>query len=210
MDSFLIFLSITLAVTASPGPAVFLAIKNSIHYGNKAAVLAILGNIAAMLTLASLSAIGLGALILASSSLFLIIKLIGGLYLVYLGLRLLVLPATPLKEPSGQINARSIPQLMAEAYLVGISNPKAIAFYVSLFPQFIAPDQPLIWQLLPLASTFACCSFGFLVAYALLAGRMRNLLQQPRFFGCFNRGTGMIFVALGSALMLSNPARSQP
>ncbi|ASA57806.1 LysE family translocator [Vibrio gazogenes] len=84
---YFIYLGICIVATASPGPAIFLSIKNGAKYGLSKALIGVVGNVAAMLTLASVSAVGLGAVILASPLLYTAIKVIGGLYLIYLGVK---------------------------------------------------------------------------------------------------------------------------
>ena len=142
---YLLFLSICVATAASPGPAVFLAIKNGLMHGFKHAVFAIMGNSTALFLMLSISAAGLGALILASTSLFNLLKIAGGLYLLYLGIKLL--RSKPIKIALNQSQSNETVPLLSlyrEAFLVSSTNPKAIAFCTALFPQFIDPSQAMI------------------------------------------------------------------
>ena len=208
MLDYLIFLGVCIIATASPGPAVFLAIKNGAKYGYGNAIAGVIGNVSAMLTLASISAAGLGALILASSTLYTSIKIIGGLYLVYLGLRALISsPGSPnqcLESCSSLVPKRAT--LFRESYLVGISNPKAIAFYTALFPQFIDLTEPVLPQFALLASVFAACSFTFLMLYVLLASQLKRHLEKDKVSSWVNRVTGGVFVGFGVAMVSSNRA----
>jgi len=205
MDNYLIFFSLCLFVTATPGPAVFLAIRNGVRYGMASALTGICGNVAAMMTMALISALGLGAIVLASANLFFAIKVIGGLYLIYLGIQMWRSPSNYSSELAVESVYPAKRRLFSEAYFVGISNPKAIAFYTALFPQFIDASQPLAAQFSILAITFAVCSFSFLALYALLARRVRRLLDQGRVARWFNRIVGGVFAAFGLALMSSEP-----
>ncbi|RBO83987.1 LysE family translocator [Marinomonas aquiplantarum] len=206
MDYFL-YLGICIVATASPGPAVFLSIKNGAKYGVRRALIGVVGNVVAMLTLASVSAVGLGAVILASPVLYTVIKVIGGLYLIYLGVK--AWRSQPVSRDGDRFTSvkLAIPsrlKLFGETYVVGLSNPKAIAFYTALFPQFINLDQPVFLQFVILAGTFAICSFLFLVTYVVLASRLGSYLEQEQVLVWFNRITGGIFVGFGSALVFSN------
>ncbi|MEH6580027.1 MAG: LysE family translocator [Amphritea sp.] len=208
MLDYLIFLGVCIIATASPGPAVFLAIKNGAKYGCRNAIAGVIGNVSAMLTLAAVSAAGLGAVILASSTLYTSIKIVGGLYLIYLGLRALLSHQNSSVENTKNFLsfAPKRATLFRESYLVGISNPKAIAFYTALFPQFIDLTEPVLPQFALLASVFAACSFTFLMLYVLLASQLKRHLEKGKVSRWFNRVTGCVFVGFGVALVSSNRA----
>ena len=205
---YLIFLGICIVATASPGPAVFLTIKNGAKYGCGNALIGVAGNVVAMLTLASVSAAGIGAIILASPSLYTAIKIIGGLYLIYLGIKTWCSKSVShAKSTEGlSIFRPKKSKLLIESYFVGISNPKAIAFYTALFPQFINLDEPIFVQFALLAGTFVSCSFLFLMLYVLLASRLRKHLEKEKTLAWFNRITGGVFVGFGVTLVSSNQA----
>lgn len=199
---YLLFLSICVATVASPGPAVFLAIKNGLTHGFKRTVFAVLGNLTALFIMMSVSAAGLGAIILASASLFNALKIAGGLYLLYLGIKLL--RSKPMKIELGKSKAsQTVPllNLYREAFLVSITNPKAIAFCTALFPQFIDPSQPMVSQFLVLAGTFGACSFFFLSLYAALAAKLRPQLAKEAVLRWFNHLTGLAFMGFGIGLL---------
>ena len=199
---YLLFLSICVATAASPGPAVFLAIKNGLTHGFKRTVFAALGKLTALFIMMSVSAAGLGAIILASASLFNALKIAGGLYLLYLGIKLL--RSKPMKiELDKAQTSETVPllNLYREAFLVSITNPKAIAFCTALFPQFIDPSQPMVSQFLVLAGTFGLCSFFFLSLYAALAAKLRPQLAKEAVLRWFNRLTGLAFMGFGIGLV---------
>lgn len=199
---YFLFLSICVATVASPGPAVFLAIKNGLTHGFKRTVFAILGNLTALFIMMSVSVAGLGAIILASTTLFNLLKIVGGLYLIYLGFKLL--HSKPMKIELGQSEANKVVPLLhlyQEAFLVSITNPKAIAFCTALFPQFIDQNKPIVGQFLVLAGTFGSCSFVFLCVYAALASKLRPQLAKEAVLHWFNRLTGVVFMGFGLGLL---------
>lgn len=200
--SLFIYIGICFAASGSPGPAVLLAIKNGARFGIRKALIGCLGNMSAMLTLATLSAAGLGAIILASATLFTTIKILGGLYLIYLGIKTWR-QSTPMAEATlhGSEPVLSNGKMFCEAYLVGISNPKAIAFYTALFPQFIQLEKPILPQFFLLAFTFAIISFTCLSLYAATAVRIRAQLKKERIARWFHRITGGIFIGFGAGLI---------
>jgi threonine/homoserine/homoserine lactone efflux protein len=202
---YLVFISICIVTTASPGPAVLTAMKNGSHYGYNKALIGIFGNIVAMLVLCFISAAGLGAIILSSAVAFTVIKMLGGGYLIYLGIKAWRKEPMALKNNKLSQDAKvENGALFKESFVVGISNPKAIAFYTALFPQFVDPNSPVIPQLLILASIFVFFSFSFLSLYAAMSAKMSGLLNQVKIQQWFNRITGGLFVSFGLVLATSS------
>ncbi|CDT87009.1 putative threonine efflux protein [Vibrio coralliirubri] len=201
---YLLFFTICIAATFSPGPAVLLTVKNSTVYGVEQAVSGILGNVAAMITMAGLSATGLGALLLASESLFLFIKMVGGIYLVFLGIKTWSSNKHTFENYEPQVNANNRKILFIEAYLVGVTNPKAIVFYSALFPQFIEVEHSIIPQFILLTLTFTSSSFLALLTYALVTKKLKFWLIKEKVRATFNKVTGGIFIGFGLSLIISN------
>lgn len=201
---YLLFLLVCLAATLSPGPAVLLTIKNSASYGVLKSLSGIAGNVAAMMTLASMSAAGLSAILLASDLLFSVIKYAGGIYLIYLGIVAWNSKAD-IRLADSQ-SAKSRRSLFAEAYFVGVSNPKAIAFYTALFPQFVNTGSPVATQLAILGLTFAGFSFAALLMCSLLTSRVQECLSAERVRSIFHKATGGVFMGFGLSLMMSEKA----
>lgn len=206
IDNYLIYITLALTVTAIPGPAVVLTIKNSLRHGYKSAAANIFGNFSAMVILATLSAFGLGAVILTSSTLFSTIKILGCLYLIYLGVKAWRAPA-----PNGNGNKsfhgkshRPFGSVFKEGFAVGIANPKAIAFFTALFPQFIDPAREFIPQFLVLIFTIEGISFFVLMFYALLAALAAPYLFREKSMGIFNKLTGTSFIGFGIALIFED------
>ncbi|MCW8908000.1 MAG: LysE family translocator [Sedimenticola sp.] len=201
---YLTFLTIALVATASPGPAVLLAMTNAVTLGLRLTLVAILGNVTGILLLAVLSSIGLGALLQTSESLFLLVRWVGGLYLVYLGIRLwrsggLTIPADGV--PVGRWRRHPL-RLFLQAFMVAVSNPKAIAFCTALFPQFVEPGPGMWHQFVLLAFSFGLLSFTFLGAYAVLACRSRDWANGIVGGRRFSRFTGGLFVGFGSLMLV--------
>ena len=210
MNEYLIFLGVVLVATISPGPAVFLSLKNGARYPYIKALLGVWGNITALLLFATLSALGLGTILIASPRIFLALKIAGGLYLCYLGFKLWT------SKPSKEVSLEPSENLMSdepipagvsnlavyqEGLLVGITNPKTIVFFTALFPQFISFEQAFIQQFLILALTIAFFSFFFLAIYTALSSSVRKFLNQPQVMNVFNRLVGTVFIGYGVGLL---------
>ncbi|RXJ68265.1 threonine transporter [Halarcobacter ebronensis] len=200
--SYFIFLTLCIIATASPGPAVFLAIKNGAFYGFKKSLIGILGNISAMFTMASISAAGLGALLLSSSYLFFLIKILGGFYLIYLGIKA-IRSNSLINRQKDVFQNKKGSELFKEAYFVGVSNPKAIVFYTALFPQFLDLEKSIFAQFLVLSGTFLFFSFLFLSLYSILASNIKVYLLKQEVIKWFNRVLGSLFIGFGVAITTS-------
>ncbi len=203
INDYLIYITLAITITAIPGPAVALTIKNSLSSGYKASIANIFGNFTAMIILATLSALGLGAIILASATLFTLVKIFGCIYLVYLGVKVWRTPHR--KEDLGHQlknnSTRSFTSVFKEGFFVGISNPKAIAFFTALFPQFIDPSRAYIPQFIILIMTIEAISFFILTCYALLSSMAAPFLSKEKSMIYFNKLTGGAFIGFGVALL---------
>ena len=180
-----------------PGPTVLLVVSYALTQGRKVAIATAAGVALGDFTAMTLSLAGLGALLVASATLFTALKWIGAAYLVYLGIRLWrappVLPeVTP--EP-GDHAARSI---FGHAFVVTALNPKSIAFFVAFVPQFIAHHVPLLPQLVVMEATFVGFAAVNALAYALAADRLRRSIRRPRVLKWMNRAGASCLVAMGA------------
>lgn len=199
IDDYLTYLILAITITAIPGPAVILTIRNSLNYGYKVSIANIFGNFLAMIILATISAIGLGAIILASQTLFFIMKILGCIYLIYLGIKVWSSPSKLSSEK--EIHNKNISSIFKEGFFIGISNPKAIAFFTALFPQFIDPNKEYISQFATLILTIEGVSFIILFIYAFLAFKASALLQKEKNIKLFNKLSGGAFIGFGLALV---------
>lgn len=201
-QSWLLFSSIALVATLSPGPAVLLVTTHTIAYGTPRAIFTIVGNICGLFVMSLFSVLGLGALVMLSATLFTLIKWIGGCYLIYLGVRLwrhgfgLSAPADTLSHNSSKTNFR----LYIQGLMVALSNPKAIAFTTALFPQFINNANPLLPQFTILVITFMSYSFFCLLLYSLLSINARKKLSNSKWEKRVSRLFGGLFIGAGIGL----------
>lgn len=207
LTTWLLFSSIALMATLSPGPAILLVSTYSFHYGLRPAMATMLGNITGLLLMSSLSVAGLSAIILHSTWLFTLVKVCGALYLIYLGLRLLRHGFSLPQQGARLTTARpSWLRFYVHGVMVALSNPKAIVFTTALFPQFIDATQAVLPQFAVLVLTFMSLSFVCLLGYGLLAagaGKRAAGLPAGRTLG---RLFGALFIAAG-LLLAGTPQR---
>ncbi|WP_447917710.1 LysE family translocator [Achromobacter aegrifaciens] len=191
------------ASVVSPGPATMLAIRNGAAGGLRAVLPSTLGNVTGLFLLSAAAMLGLGVVLQSSAMLFMLLKLAGAAYLLYIGLRHILGRsniALPLSDSAAHA-PRSTGRLYREAALVATLNPKPILFFTALFPQFLNAAEPLLPQFFILTGIFTTMSLVSLLAYGALAHRARRLLRQPRIVTWINRLVGAIFITFGLALL---------
>ena len=206
-ENWLLFAAIAGVATITPGPAIMLVSANSSSYGVRKAVYTILGNITGLFCMSLLAVLGLSTVILYSAPIFFVFKMIGALYLIYLGVKLWRNGFTGKKAVhSSVVNSSGVPQdfkLYMQGVFISLSNPKAIAFTTALFPQFIQPELSLAPQFIGLVSTFMGLSFSCLLGYAILASKAKNRIEEKKFYSQSVIGKAFGFVFIGSGIALA-------
>jgi threonine/homoserine/homoserine lactone efflux protein len=210
IETILAFCAVAGLAILSPGPAILLALRNGVAFGIRAVIWSSLGNVSGIFCLSAAAMLGLGVLLKSSALLFGAVKLLGALYLFYVGVRHLIGRATVLNPTDNQFAGATVPspqRLYREAFLMAATNPKPILFFTALFPQFINAQAALLPQFFVLTGIFMTLSFFTLIGYALVGARARSLLIKPHFAKWVNRAVGTVFISFGAALLaLRRPA----
>ncbi|NMF91387.1 homoserine/homoserine lactone efflux protein [Aromatoleum petrolei] len=200
-NMWLAFLAAAVVIAVSPGPGAVLSMATGLRHGYAVALRAILGLQTALLIQLAIVVLGLGAVLAASATAFLTVKIAGAAYLIWLGVRKWRAPVELLEEGAEAREARGV---YLQGLLVNLTNPKAIVFMVALVPQFIDPQLPQWPQFFIIAATMVGTDMVVMSSYALLAGRCRRWLRSPRMMKAQNRVFGGMFVAAGSLLAASS------
>ena len=205
IEHWLAFVAASAVLLIIPGPTILTVISYSVAQGRRANVPLVaavaLGDSTALLV----SLLGLGALLASSAFWFTLIKWAGGLYLLWLGIKLLRagVSATELVAPEP---SSSRWKLFANTYLVTALNPKGIVFFVAFLPQFLSPAAAVAPQLWVLAISFVVMATLNATLYAVFAGSARRLLASPRAQKRFNLAGGSLLSAAGVwALLAKRP-----
>lgn len=207
LDLWLAFVAAAMVLLAIPGPTVLTVISYSASHGRRAAwplvASVALGDATALL----LSLVGLGALLATSALWFNAVKWAGGLYLLYLGIRLLRAGASPQVLPAAAV-PESLWRLFVNTYAVTALNPKGIVFFVAFLPQFIAADLPAARQLWVLGATFVVLAAINAALFAAFAGTARRLLDSRHAQRRFNLAGGTLICTAGIwTLLARRPAQ---
>lgn len=187
-----------------PGPAVLYVVSSSIAHGSRAGVVASLSILAANAFYFILSGTGLGALLLASRTVFLAIKWAGAAYLVYLGLRMVFARSPEAPEAGGERKRARHAGVFWNGFLTQVSNPKAIIFFVALLPQFIDPDESAARQIAILGCSSVIVEFFVLMVYVLACRAAGRWVKAPRFSAWLVRAAGLLLVTAGAKLALTH------
>lgn len=177
--------------------------RNSIAYGPRTSINSALGNVSGLFALATASVLGLGAILRASGCAFAALKILGAVYLIFLGWKHLSsrharpTPIQPASHPP-----RSAWSFYKEGLVLAVTNPKSVLFFAALFPQFLHSGQPLAVQFTVLTGIFMALSFGTLVAYAFLAHHVAGVVCLPRLSVWANRFFGTMFIGFGASLLV--------
>jgi threonine/homoserine/homoserine lactone efflux protein len=187
----------------TPGPDMAVVTKNALAHGRRGVLLTTTGIALALAIWVSATAVGLSALLRASSELLFVLKLVGAAYLAYLGVRTLLesrrRPADLLADTPPTAPAHAI---FRQGFLSAISNPKLGVFFVTFLPQFVAPGQALLPRLLELGLIFAVIGWMWMNVYGLFITRIREIITAPRVRQWMQRVTGVVLLGFGARLAL--------
>ena len=200
LHTWLLYLAAAIGLSLTPGPNSLLVLTHGALHGHRRTLFTVAGGATGFTLLIGLSMLGIGALLQASASALVLLKWLGGAYLVWLGVQLWRAPAITLAPDAGAPQAAGS-ALFRQGLLTAISNPKALLFYGAFLPQFIDPARDLLTQFIIMATVFVVVEIGVEWALALMAHRVRGWLQ--RLGRRFNRACGGMFVAMGLALPMT-------
>jgi threonine/homoserine/homoserine lactone efflux protein len=192
------FLTVALVVVITPGVDMALVTRNALAYGRREAVLTALGINVGIFAWVMAAASGLAALVATSADAFAAVKVAGALYLIYLGVE-----ALRWKEGEGRavVLAPSGRRALRQGVVSNLLNPKIAVFFTGLLPQFVPASASSV-DLLALGLLFNAIGVCWLLVYALLAARGRNLLVRPRVRRTLDRVNGIVLIGLGTRLAL--------
>lgn len=199
----LLFCGVSLLMCFTPGPAVLLAISNSVDVGAKRTAFSSLGSSAGIFVISALAMIGMGTILSLSANAFLVMKVAGAMYLIWLGVKRWRSKDGLFSSEEGlapsERRERKNWQLAAQGLTVSLTNPKSILFFSALFPQFIVPGAPLLTQYLLLTTTFVICALISHAFYVALISVIKgHVVARAKLF---NRIVGGTFIALGLSLL---------
>jgi homoserine/homoserine lactone efflux protein len=202
LQLWLAYLALCFLSAATPGPAVLLTTSQAISRGFGAGMAVTLGAQLGNLVYFFVSAAGLGAILMASETAFLIVKYAGAAYLIFLGLRTIA-NARKALEPIGAERMPAWRHPFAQGLVNQLANPKSVLFWGALFPQFVDFEAANLWvQFAILVATDIACDTIILSFYAAAAARGGRFLSSGPRAVWRERISGGALIAVGGALSL--------
>jgi threonine/homoserine/homoserine lactone efflux protein len=190
----------SLAIIIVPGPSVLFTLARGIAWGRMVAVLSVLGNGLGMLVLSGLVAVGLGPLLARSATFTMLVEVAGGLYLLWLGAEALRHRHEHARAMADREQQKPPPlRVVRQGFVVGMLNPKALIFFVAVFPHFVDPSAGNVTgQLLVLGVIFTILAVLSDGTWGLIAGTARDWLSgEPHRLVTLRTVGGVVMLGLG-------------
>ena len=198
--TWLAFFAASWAISISPGAGAVAAMTAGLQHGFARGYFLTFGLVLGLWSLLLLVGVGLGALIVASSTAFAVLKWLGVAYLLWLGIAQWRAPAVGLQTQADGAATVSRWSIVTRGWMLNTLNPKPTLFMLAVVPQFLNPTQPLLAQYLVIAATLAFTDLVVNAGYTAFASRTLAALRTPRQMRWVNRVFGGLFVALATML----------
>lgn len=206
IESWMAFVVASVVLLMIPGPTILAVISYSVTHGRRANVPLVAAVALGDSTALFASLVGLGALLAVSAFWFTAVKVAGGLYLLYLGIKLFRAGFSPIEMAQPASDASHL-KLFTNTYLVTALNPKGIVFFMAFLPQFITPGENGVLQMWLLAVTFVVLATINATLYTVFASSARRLLVSSKAQRRFNFAGGALLSLAGVwALLAKRPA----
>ncbi len=196
LDIYFIFLATTVMLILVPGPAAITVATQGAENSSTRAFLGVIGVASADVIFFALSATGIASLILASNLLFSVIKWIGVVYLLYLGLGALFSKSGAIKIDT-RLKQGKASRLFYQGLIVQLANPKALLYFSALLPQFIEPGKPILFQLFVMGTS---CLLADLLVYSIfshLGNRLAKQALKTWVINLINKAAGITLISTG-------------
>jgi len=193
------WLAFTLAygmMAVAPGPTTLLVVSYGLAHGRRTALSVVAGTSLGDACCLAAALFGVGAVLAASATAFLALKIAGGIYLAFLGIRLW---HAPLLTPAEAPPPRSCHRAFLHAWLTTVFNPKSILFFMVFVPQFVNERASLLPQFLLMVATVLVCGAAVDGGYSLFASRLRRCIRTRRVQRLVNRASGSLLIGEGLA-----------
>jgi threonine/homoserine/homoserine lactone efflux protein len=187
-------------IILAPGPSVLFVIARAIAWGRATAVATVAGNVTGAFTLSLMVAFGLGPILQRREAAFIGVQLLGGLYLIYLGIDALRHSKIHAEDMVNQGDIRpSTSKSMRDGFWVGALNPKGLVFFAAILPQFIDRGSSNVTsQLVLMGATFAVLAFFSDGMWGVIAGTVREwMATSPSRLVLMRRIGGCVMITLG-------------
>ncbi len=205
-STLLLFALAALALIVIPGPAVLYIVAQSIGGGRSAGLVSALGVATGALVHVGFAILGLSAVLVASAEAFTVVKVVGAVYLIWLGISTLLNRGGD--RVGGHATVQGNTRLYRRGVVVNVLNPKTAIFFLAFLPQFIDPAGPVRLQLATLGLVFVVLALASDAVWAIAAGAAAGMLRgSARFLRIQRRVSGTVYIGLGLATAFTGDER---
>ena len=204
-ENLLAFMVAALVLIVIPGPSVLFTIGRALALGRLGGLLSVLGNALGLLPIILAVALGVGGIVARSVVLFTIVKVAGSLYLMFLGVQAIRHRHRAAEAATAAALPRSHWRQLGEGFVVGVTNPKTIAFFVAVLPQFVDLDAGAVpLQMIELGLVFFVIALISDGAWAVAAAGARQWFgRSPKRIAALSATGGGLMIGLGGILLLT-------
>jgi homoserine/homoserine lactone efflux protein len=202
-NTWLAFFAAVWGIALSPGNGAILCMSHGLSYGLRASTVTIMGLQLGVFVVLLVSALGLGALLLASETLFTAVKWIGAAYLAWLGVQLWRAKVQTNPDGIAKVAPMSARSRFMLGFFTNVTNPKGIVFMVAVLPQFMNPQSPnRALEIAIMAITMFVVDCVVMHGYAGLASKLARFFVDAKAVRWQNRVFGAVLIAVGGAVLL--------
>lgn len=205
--NFEVFLVAAILLNLTPGTDTMYIVSRSISQGRTAGIYSALGITAGVVIHTFLAAFGLSVILMQSALLFNLIKIIGAIYLAYLGIKMLLSKNNTTEQQS--LPKQSNKKIFLQGMITNVTNPKVALFFLAFLPQFIQTSSeifsPIPFMLLGLTFTLTGGIWCLITAY-FTSMTTTKLRGNAKVSTILNKLTGIVFIAMGIKLLQTKPS----
>jgi threonine/homoserine/homoserine lactone efflux protein len=204
-DHLFAFAVVSLVFVAIPGPSVLFTISRALTLGRQPALVTVAGNAMGVYVHVIAVALGVGVVVERSVAVFTVLKLAGAVYLVYLGVQALRHRRAVAALIDGDPVVSRGRRILVQGFVVGVTNPKSVVFFVAVLPQFVDPANGRVpFQMLLLGVISIAAALLSDSVWAVIAGAARNwFARSPGRLAAIGGAGGLIMIGLGVRLALT-------
>ena len=200
MENYLVYIVLCILLIILPGPDTAIVTKNTLVISRRAGFETMFGTLTALMIHTTFAIVGLSAIIVQSAELFTVIKFVGAIYLIYLGVKTFI-AMTKRKAPTAiEAATPSKSSSYFQGFFTNLLNPKVAVFFLTFLPQFVAnPNEPLL-PFLILGITYTVLTFIWFIFYITLLSQVRAFMNKPTTQKWMEGITGTVLIGFGIQL----------
>ena len=200
MENYLVYIVLCILLIILPGPDTAIVTKNTLVISRRAGFETMFGTLTALMIHTTFAIVGLSAIMVQSAQLFMIIKFVGAMYLIYLGVKTFIAMTKKKNQDSIETLTSSKSSNYFQGFLTNLLNPKVAVFFLTFLPQFVAnPNKPII-PFLILGITYTVLTLVWFIFYVTLLSQIRAFMNNPTTQKWMEGITGTVLVGFGIQL----------